>query len=157
MNSPTIWGGEDHGDDGHDAQHDGGQPHAEPECVPNPSVKPCAEIKAAHGLEALPEADDGGVADLHDPADDAHGRDRRVAEAARRHVQADGRQTGQPLPGQRGNAAPENFLGSLRVQAEAAGLDGNIARTAGHEQKHRKTDGLSNGRSDGCTRHLHIQ
>ena len=86
-----------------------------------------------------------------------HFQAERVAEAARRHVQADGRQTGQPLPGQRGNAAPENFLGSLRAQAEAAGLDGDIARTAGHEQKHRKTDGLSNGRGDSCARHLHVQ
>ena len=45
----------------------------------HPVIFPCAVIEAADRLEALPEADDGGVDEIQAAADNRERRNRRVA------------------------------------------------------------------------------
>ena len=82
---------------------------AEPESFFHTVIELSTVVKAAYRLEALAEANHGGGTEHHDALHHAHGGDGGVAVGLGCQIQADGGRGGQTLPGQGGQAAPDDL------------------------------------------------
>lgn len=94
--------------------------NGEPECRLQPVVKACTKAETAGGLEALAKSDDSCHHEHRDTCHDAHGGDGFVTKVAGRDIQRNGSDAPQPLSGQLGAAAIENFFDSSPGRREVA-------------------------------------
>ena len=120
-------------------------------------VEPRAVVEAADGLEALSEPNHGGAAEHHDALDHAHGGDGRVAVRPGGPVQADGRHAGKALPGQGGQASPDDLDVIGRLQLDAGDMDMEVAALGAARQEEAEADKLADDGGPGGPGHAQAE
>ena len=122
-----------------------------PESLPDALVDPGSVVVAADRLEALSKAYDHGVGEIRNPGDNGHGGDGRIPIRFGGDVEADGGQTGDALPQQRGEAAVHDFPVEVAREPKIAETDFHNSRMVALIKQNQKTNQLADdGRPGGA-------
>ena len=139
-------------------QHNRRYLDAEGKRTVHPVIFPCAVIEAADRLEALPEADDGGIDEIQASADNRERRNRRVAIDRRGIVEQRRRHAHDALPPQRRQTVVQDFAVHLPRWAVVARMNRDgVGVRAAHHQQDDKARQLRNCRRNRCARNAHVE
>ena len=124
----------------------------------HPVIFSRAVIEAADRLEALPEADNGGVDEIQAAADNRERRNRRVAIDRRGIVEQRRRHAHDALPPQRRQTVVQDFGVHLLRWAVVARMNRDgVGVRAAHHQQDDKARQLRNCRRNRCARNAHVE